>query len=184
MKSIAMDSSGTDSEEDLLQQAFPVDDDVEFDPTVAPSSGEEFLRLVRYKMLMSTQPSLCAGRGGSCFPVNQMQVRGPAMPKGNGGQRSSPALGCQRGCRRQYRERGVTYQSSLSQIFGVLIPLLFVLQDASKTVVADDMLPSQAWQRQAVASFVTMRQVRFEYDKTSRRATLHGNDRIGKQNKL
>jgi hypothetical protein len=55
--------------------------------------------------------------------------------------------------------------------------LLLVSQDASKTVVADDMLPSQAWQRQAVASFVTMRQVRFEYEKTTK-ASLHGNTEL------
>jgi hypothetical protein len=43
-----MISEGSDSEEDLLQQAFPVDEDEDFDPSVPPSNGEEFLRLVRY----------------------------------------------------------------------------------------------------------------------------------------
>lgn len=41
-----------DPEDELLPQAFPVDDLPNFDPTVPPTSGVEFLRYVRYNILL------------------------------------------------------------------------------------------------------------------------------------
>lgn len=44
-----MEESDTESDiaEGLLVPAFPVDDNGPFDPTAVPTTGEEFLRLVR-----------------------------------------------------------------------------------------------------------------------------------------
>ena len=53
-----MDGSDNESDaggERMLMPAFPVDDAPDFDPTAVPTSGEEFLRLVRYGSLLKFQ---------------------------------------------------------------------------------------------------------------------------------